>query len=66
MKDESIPLTLDEHPDTWVDELSLIRPRDLLVLIRHFRGKRHRVVLPDTLMASSKEGLKDEHDARPQ
>jgi ubiquinone/menaquinone biosynthesis C-methylase UbiE len=52
LKDESIPLSLDELPASWVDELKLIRPRDLLVLIRHLRGKRHRAVPPESVAGS--------------
>jgi len=49
MKDSSLPLTLDELPDAWVDELKLYRPRDLLVLIRHLVGKRHRAIVPEAM-----------------
>jgi len=47
MKQDSPSLTLDELPDTWVDELSLMSPRDLLMLIRHLGGKRHKAVAPE-------------------
>ena len=53
MKDNSVPLTLDELPNAWVDELKLYRPRDLLVLARHIFGKRHRAIVPEA-MASAK------------
>ncbi len=49
MNDDSLPLTLDELPDAWVDELKLHRPRDLLVLIRHLFGKRHRAIVPESV-----------------
>jgi len=49
MKDNSTPLTLDELPNTWVDELKLYRPGDLLVLIRHIFGKRHRAIVSDSV-----------------
>lgn len=48
-KDSSRPLTLDELPDTWVDDLKLYRPRDLSVLIRHIVGKRHRATVPESV-----------------
>jgi len=49
MNDESLPLSLEELPATWVDELQFARPRDLLRLIRHMRGKKHRAVPPATM-----------------
>jgi len=49
-KDNSTSLSLDELPDTWVDELKLYRPTDLLVLIRHILGKRRRAVVPESVM----------------
>ena len=49
MKDKSLPLTLDELPNAWVDELKLYRPRDLLKLIRHIFGKRHRAIVPGSV-----------------
>ena len=45
-------MTLDELPDSWVDELRLIRPRDVLALLRHLSGKRQRAVAPESLMLS--------------
>ena len=49
-KDNSKSLTLDELPDAWVDELKLYRPRDLWALIRHILGKRHRAIVPESVM----------------
>ena len=50
-KDNPTPLTLDELPNAWVDELKLYRPRDLSVLIRHILGKRHRAIVPESVMS---------------
>lgn len=49
MNDSALPMSLQDLPDTWVDELKLHRPRDLLRLIRHKRGKKHRAVTPTSL-----------------
>jgi ubiquinone/menaquinone biosynthesis C-methylase UbiE len=49
MNDESLPLPLEELPATWVDELQLARPGDLLRLIKHMRGKKHRAVPPASM-----------------
>ncbi len=49
MNEQDRTLALDELPDTWVDELRLSRPRDLLRLIRHIRGKRRRAVTPESI-----------------
>jgi ubiquinone/menaquinone biosynthesis C-methylase UbiE len=52
MKDSFLPLTLDELPDTWVDELKLHRPRDLLLLMQHILGKRHRAIVPESVASA--------------
>jgi len=44
LKGENLPSTLDELPESWVDQLNLARPRDWLILIRHHRGKRRKAV----------------------
>jgi len=49
MNDESLPLPLEELPATWVDELQFARPGDLLRLIKHMRGKKHRAVPPASM-----------------
>jgi len=54
MKDNSVPLTLDELPNAWVDDLKLYRPRDLLVLGRHIFGKRHRAIVPEAVASAKK------------
>ncbi len=50
LKGETLPSTLDELPESWVDQLNLARPRDWLILIRHFRGKRRKAIAPDSLL----------------
>jgi ubiquinone/menaquinone biosynthesis C-methylase UbiE len=49
MNADSLPRSLDELPAAWVDELQLTRPGDLLRLVGHIRGKKHRAVLPESL-----------------
>jgi ubiquinone/menaquinone biosynthesis C-methylase UbiE len=48
----NLALSLDELPETWVDQLRLNRPRDLLRLIRHIGGKRHRAVPPASVTSN--------------
>ena len=49
MNDSVLPMTLEDLPDTWVDELKLHQPKDLLRLIRHKRGKKRRAVVPESM-----------------
>ncbi len=42
--------SLDQLPETWVDQLHLARPPDLVRLLRHMLGKRRRAVTSQSLM----------------
>lgn len=50
MNEQNLAPTLDELPETWVDKLKPNRPRDLLRLVRHVRGKRTRAVPPESVI----------------
>jgi len=52
MNQQDLTLNLDDLPETWVDELRLNRPRDLLRLIRHIRGKRRKAVPPESVASN--------------
>ena len=49
MSDDRFPMqTLDDLPDSWVDQLRFFRPRDVYALVKHLMGKRRPAVPPES------------------